>query len=84
MEIKKSKEANLESKRSVFFFVGLVMIASIVLMAFQYNTTDIAAKYQADEENSSLGDDIPDDYVEEEEIEEEEIEEEPPTSAHRA
>ncbi len=36
MEAKKTKEANLENKRLGFFFIGLVMIGSVVGMAINY------------------------------------------------
>ena len=36
MELKKSKEANLENKKNGFRLVGLVMICAIVGMAFEY------------------------------------------------
>ena len=72
MENKKSKDANLENKKFVFFTVGLVMSASLILMAFQYESADIAeketvAKHQQLEEEFVF--DIP---------EEEIIEEKPP------
>lgn len=38
MELKKSKDVNLENKRGVFFFVGLVMTTAVVGMAFEYET----------------------------------------------
>lgn len=41
MELKKSKEADLENKKIVFLTVGLVMVSAIVLMAFTY--TDVIA-----------------------------------------
>jgi protein TonB len=36
MELKKSKEANLETKKNGFRLVGLVMICAVVGMAFEY------------------------------------------------
>ncbi|MBD3636919.1 MAG: energy transducer TonB [Crocinitomicaceae bacterium] len=40
MELKKSKEADLENKVWVFRFLGLIMIASVVLMAFTFVVAD--------------------------------------------
>ena len=41
MELKKSKSANLESKKTSFRLLGLVMVCAIVGMAFEY--TDYTA-----------------------------------------
>ena len=41
MEVKKSSKANLENKKSVFMQIGLVMVLSIVLIAFEWTTTDV-------------------------------------------
>ena len=69
MENKKSKDANLENKKFVFFTVGLVMSASLILMAFQYESADIAeketvAKHQQLEEEFVF--DIPEEEIIEE------------------
>ncbi len=38
MKIKKSKKANLENKRGLFFQIGLILVLSIVLYAFEWGT----------------------------------------------
>lgn len=42
MEVKKNKEANLENKRSAFFWVGLFFALSLVLLAFEYKVYEIS------------------------------------------
>ena len=57
MELKKSKEANLESKKNGFRLVGLVMICAIVGMAFEY-TDFTALEGEKIVQDNSLDDDI--------------------------
>jgi len=57
MEVKKSKEANLEDKIVVFRSVGLVMVSAIVLMAFTRTTADIAEKVAENQEVDRQQDD---------------------------
>ncbi|MCU4164471.1 TonB family protein [Carboxylicivirga caseinilyticus] len=57
MEVKKSKKADLERKRAMFFQIGLIVTLGVVFVAFEWTTTDMAAG------NSS--------WVEEEIVEEE-------------
>ncbi len=78
MEIKKSTEANLESKRFVFFFVGLVMVASMVLMAFQYQSATEFVAEIVEEEDDKLGDEMVFELPPEEEPPEEEPQNTPP------
>lgn len=40
MEVKKSKKADLERKRALFFQVGLIVTLGLVLLAFEWTTTD--------------------------------------------
>jgi len=40
MEIKKTQNADLENKRSIFFKLGLIVALSIVLVAFEWTTKD--------------------------------------------
>jgi len=42
MEVKKNKEANLENKRSAFFWVGLFFALATVLLAFEYKVYEIS------------------------------------------
>ena len=51
MENKKSKNANLERKRGVFFSLGMVICSSVVLMAFTYSTADYKGAAVAKEEH---------------------------------
>lgn len=77
MELKKSKEANLEDKRVVFFFVGLVMISAVVLMGFVYENAVIPEK-EIVEQDDGLGEELVYDIPEEEPPPEEEPETAPP------
>lgn len=38
MELKKSKKANLETWRGIFFFIGLLISLSMILFAFEWKT----------------------------------------------
>ncbi|MGQ1889306.1 energy transducer TonB [Thermophagus sp. OGC60D27] len=40
MEVKKSPKADLESKKTVFMQIGLVVVLSLVFIAFEWTTTD--------------------------------------------
>jgi len=41
MQIKKSRELNLERKKPTFFLLGLAVACAIVLSAFEWRTTDL-------------------------------------------
>ncbi len=41
MEVKKSSKANLENRKTVFMQIGLVVALSLVLIAFEWTTTDV-------------------------------------------
>ncbi|MCG8581033.1 MAG: TonB family protein [Bacteroidales bacterium] len=43
MEVKKSPKADLENKKSVFMQIGLVVTLAIVLIAFEWTSTDVDA-----------------------------------------
>lgn len=43
MEVKKSPKADLENKKSVFMQIGLAVTLAIVLIAFEWSTTDVDA-----------------------------------------
>jgi len=43
MEVKKSPKADLENKKSVFMQIGLVVTLAVVLIAFEWTTTDVNA-----------------------------------------
>lgn len=58
MELKKSKEADLESKKIVFLTVGLVMVSAIVLMAFTYTTVTPDEKITKTEEKKKVSEEL--------------------------
>ena len=70
MEIKKSKEASLENKRFAFGLVGLVMVASMVLMAFHFKSSNNYVAESISDDDDKLGHETVYEMVEEEEIEE--------------
>lgn len=78
MELKKSKEADLESRRYVFFFVGLVMVSSIVLMSLTFVSADIEEKIVEKKDDDKLGAELVYEMPPEEEIPEEEPQQAPP------
>jgi len=57
MEVKKSKKADLERKRTLFFQIGMIVTLGIVLVAFEWTTSDASISTLA--------------YVDEEVLEEE-------------
>ena len=77
MEAKKTKEANLENKRLGFFFIGLVMIGSVVGMAINY-TEAYVDPYVEEIVQNKLEDEVVFEIVEEEEPEKIEPETAPP------
>ncbi|MCT4648073.1 MAG: energy transducer TonB, partial [Carboxylicivirga sp.] len=40
MEVKKNKKADLERKRALFFQIGLIVTLGLILLAFEWTTTD--------------------------------------------
>lgn len=58
MELKKSKEADLESKKIVFMTVGLVMVSAIVLMAFTYTTVTPDEKVELSTEKKKVSEEL--------------------------
>jgi len=52
MEVKKSKKASLENRRSSFFLLGLVFILALSLMAFEYRAYD--TKYEIPNNRTSI------------------------------
>ena len=46
MEVKKSKKADLENKRSLFFQMGLIITLGVVFVAFEWSTTQVDGKGQ--------------------------------------
>jgi periplasmic protein TonB len=58
MELKKSKDADLERKRIVFGSVGLAMVSAMVLMAFTMETVIPAEKIALAEEKKKKEDEL--------------------------
>jgi protein TonB len=42
MELKKTKTANLERKKGIFFQLGLIIVLSLVLIAFEWSSTGLS------------------------------------------
>lgn len=58
MELKKSKDADLENKKIVFRSVGLVMVSALVLMAFSMETAVVDEKVAMAEEKKKKEDEL--------------------------
>lgn len=76
MELKKSKEADLENKKIVFLSVGLVMVSAIVLMAFTYTNVIVAEKVAKVEDKKKVSEELLFEMIE--------PEEEPPVQQEQA
>ncbi len=58
MNDKKSKNADLETKRAGFFGLGIVIAASVVLMAFTFSSIELKAIAKDDVEKNKIEDEI--------------------------
>lgn len=58
MELKKSKEADLEGKSKIFRVIGLTMAAALVAMAFSATTATVAEKVAEEEDIESLDEEM--------------------------
>lgn len=58
MELKKSKEADLEGKRIVFTSLGLMIVSALVLMAFTYTDVIVGEKVAEKVERERVSDEI--------------------------
>jgi len=58
MNDKKSKNADLEAKRVGFFGLGIVIAASVVLMAFTFSTIELETIAKNDAEKNKIEDEI--------------------------
>lgn len=79
MKAKKSKKASLEGKRFLFLQIGLVVAASISLMAFEWVSLDSKPLYMTLEEDNTKFTIVPEfvpEEVKEEKTEEQEVQEE--------
>lgn len=63
MELKKSKEADLENKKLVFRVVGLAMVSALVLMAFTKETALVAEKIAQEEKKDRVDEEMMFDLV---------------------
>ena len=58
MEVKKSPKANLESRKPIFTQIGLVVVLSMVLIAFEWTSTDVNVDLEAAEEEVAVEEEI--------------------------
>lgn len=58
MEIKKSPKADLESKKTVFMQIGLVVVLSLVLIAFEWTSTDVSVDMSLQDEAVEVEEEI--------------------------
>ncbi len=58
MQIKKSPKADLENKKTVFMQIGLVVVLSLVLIAFEWTSTDVNVDYSLMEEDAQVEEEI--------------------------
>ena len=51
MEVKKSPQADLENKKSIFMQIGLVIVLGLVFIAFEWSSTDVdVSQFQIQDE----------------------------------
>ena len=58
MEVKKSPKANLESRKPIFTQIGLVVVLPLVLIAFEWTSTDVNVDLEAAEEEVAVEEEI--------------------------
>lgn len=58
MEIKKLPKADLENKKAVFMQIGLVVVLSLVLIAFEWTTTDVSIDISLVDEGAAVEEEI--------------------------
>lgn len=58
MEIKKLPKADLENKKAVFMQIGLVVVLSLVLIAFEWTTTDVSIDMSLVDEGAAVEEEI--------------------------
>ena len=58
MEIKKLPKADLENKKTVFMQIGLVVVLSLVLIAFEWTTTDVSIDLSLSDEGAAVEEEI--------------------------
>lgn len=58
MEVKKTPKADLESKKTVFLQIGLVVALSLVLVAFEWTSTDVNVDFSLQDEDIEVEEEI--------------------------
>lgn len=58
MEVKKSPKANLEGKKAVFTQIGLVVVLSIVLIAFEWTWSDYNVDINLSDNDAAVEEEI--------------------------
>jgi protein TonB len=58
MQVKKSPKVDLENKKTVFMQIGLVVVLSLVLIAFEWTSTDVSVDYSLMEEDAQVEEEI--------------------------
>jgi len=58
MEVKKTPKADLESKKTVFLQIGLVVALSLVLVAFEWTSTDVKVDFSLQDEDIEVEEEI--------------------------
>lgn len=58
MEVKKTPKADLESKKTVFLQIGLVVVLSLVLVAFEWTSTDVNVDFSLQDEDIEVEEEI--------------------------
>src|SRR5690554_2889785 len=58
MEIKKLPKADLENKKTVFMQIGLVVVLSLDLIAFEWTTTDVSIDLSLSDEGAAVEEEI--------------------------
>jgi protein TonB len=58
MEVKKSPKADLENKKVIFMQIGLILAMAVILIAFEWSSTDVKKSDLAGTEDISAEEDI--------------------------
>ena len=58
LELKKSPKANLESKKPIFTQIGLVVVLSLVLVAFEWTWTDVNVDLEQTTDEATVEEEI--------------------------
>ncbi len=58
MQVKKSPKADLENKKTVFMQIGLVVVLSLVLIAFEWTSTDVNVDFSLMDQDVEVEEEI--------------------------